>query len=316
MEKLHGSKLYSKMDISNGYGHMRIKKSHRKYTSFLTPFGKFQYCYGFYGGKNFPGKFGQMMEKIFVEEKQADPYFDDLLIFTKDDIKEHYDAVSRVAKISIINNIIYNIVKMELGKYKMEFVGKMVENGSFYPTYNYIKKLKCLKPLKDSSDSSKVTGNYGWVHKHIPGLAYRTFHLNKMKRKDAPKEITKEALQEFYDLKDIVNELIVLKAPDYSLPFVLVVDASQEARAMALFQFNVIKAKLHPIEFRSNTFNGSELNWHINDKELFTLVYYICACRHHLIRAHFTIFTDSSFLIRRLMPIIRVHKKMIVVIDG
>ena len=52
------SGMFSKFDISNGYGHMKIKEEHMKYTSFLTRFGHFQFCYGFYGGKNFPCYFG------------------------------------------------------------------------------------------------------------------------------------------------------------------------------------------------------------------------------------------------------------------
>ena len=43
MNNLHGSGMFSKFDISNGYGHMKIKEEHRKYTSFSTPFGHFQF---------------------------------------------------------------------------------------------------------------------------------------------------------------------------------------------------------------------------------------------------------------------------------
>ena len=157
-----------------------------------------------------------------------------------------------------------------------------------------------LKPPLDQKDCGKIAGNYGWIHKHMPMLAGRTHHLNEMKKKGAPKKVTKEALQEFKDLKNSVSQLVVLHPLSKDLPFVLVVDASNLARAMGLFQYDEENNKLYPIEFRSKKFNNAELKWHINDKELNTLVYYICESRNFLLSREFYVFTDSTNLIRRL----------------
>ena len=58
-----------------------------------------------------------------------------------------------------------------------------------------------LKPPLDQKDCGKIAAHFGWIHKHTPMLAGRTHCLNEMKEKGAPKKVTKEALQEFEDLK-------------------------------------------------------------------------------------------------------------------
>jgi hypothetical protein len=90
VEKLKGSKIFTKMDLHWGYNNVRIKKGDEWKGAFVCHLGSFEPTVIYFGMCNLPATFQQMMNKIFANMTNVVIiYIDNLLIFTNGDMKHH-----------------------------------------------------------------------------------------------------------------------------------------------------------------------------------------------------------------------------------
>ena len=106
--------------------------------------------------------------------------------------------------------------------------------------------------------------------------------------------LSEEAIEAFEKLKltDMDN---VLALPDFSLPFILKTDASDNCIGAALMQN--IESKELPIAFFSRTMTAAEKNYATSQKELLAIVKAVEHFRQFLYGKEFIIKTDHAPLI-------------------
>ncbi len=68
--KLDKAKILSKLDLMKGFHQVPISPDSRKYTAFLTVFGKYQYKWTLFGVRNAPAVFQLLMQTVMVQPKQ------------------------------------------------------------------------------------------------------------------------------------------------------------------------------------------------------------------------------------------------------
>ena len=83
MGRLHGSKIFSKLDFKSGYAHIKIKKADRSKTAFRVGNILYEWNVMPFGLTNAPSTFQREMQKIFGDLKNVIVYIDDVLIHTK-----------------------------------------------------------------------------------------------------------------------------------------------------------------------------------------------------------------------------------------
>jgi hypothetical protein len=96
-DKLGGAKIFSSMDLMQGYYQMRIKPSDTHKTAFKTPMGLYEFKVLPLGLTNAPAAFMAQMNHIFkdVIGKFVLVYLDDILIYSKS-VEEHLQHVKHV----------------------------------------------------------------------------------------------------------------------------------------------------------------------------------------------------------------------------
>ena len=83
MDKLKGSKYFTKLDVHWGYNNIRIKTSNEWKAAFKTNQGLYKPTVMFFGMCNSPATFQAMMDLIFqemIEDGVTIVYMDDILI--------------------------------------------------------------------------------------------------------------------------------------------------------------------------------------------------------------------------------------------
>jgi len=115
--------------------------------------------------------------------------------------------------------------------------------------------------------------------------------------KDTPWEWTERHQATFDALKSRVASAPVLTQPDFTKPFFVDTDASQHALGAVLQQKDE-QGRLHPIVFHSKTFDATQRNWDVADRELFAIIDALETWRVYLVGAEHqvTVRTDHRNL--------------------
>jgi len=84
-ERVAGAKIFTKLDLNDGYHLIRIKKGDEWKTTFRTRYGHYEYKVIPFGLVNTPATFQAMMNTILREflDQGVVVYLDDLLIYSK-----------------------------------------------------------------------------------------------------------------------------------------------------------------------------------------------------------------------------------------
>jgi hypothetical protein len=96
-ERIRGARYFTRLDMRDGYHHLRIKKGHEEKTAFLTEYGLYEWTVMCFGLKNAPAQFARYMNnnlREFLNEFVV-VYFDDILIYS-DNLEEHWQHVRTV----------------------------------------------------------------------------------------------------------------------------------------------------------------------------------------------------------------------------
>ena len=85
--KLKGAKVFSTIDLRSGYHHIALGKSSRAKTTFVMPFGKYEFLMVLFGLAQAPAYFQLLMNKVLKGLKFTVTYLDDIIIFSQDELQ-------------------------------------------------------------------------------------------------------------------------------------------------------------------------------------------------------------------------------------
>ena len=125
MDRLGGSKFYSKFDLCKGYYQIPLEEKSREYSTFVCKRGLFRFTVMSMGLVSAGATFTRMMRKLLDGSVNLDNYLDDVLCHTKsleDHIVSLRDFFSRIRAA----NLRLKPSKCELGGNSVSFLGQKV----------------------------------------------------------------------------------------------------------------------------------------------------------------------------------------------
>src|SRR6267143_1011238 len=134
VDKLKGSKIFTKLDVRWGYNNVRMKEGDKWKAAFRTNRGLYELTVMFFGLTNSPATFQAMMDHIFqdlIAEGHVSVYIDDIVIHTKT-VEEHWIITKKVLNLLHENKLYIKPKKCEIEKKEIEYLGLIVSEGQIH----------------------------------------------------------------------------------------------------------------------------------------------------------------------------------------
>ncbi|GBO13085.1 Retrovirus-related Pol polyprotein from transposon 297 [Araneus ventricosus] len=172
--------------LKNAFFHVGVNKDSRKYTSFVTHEGQYQFIKVPFGLCNSPAVFQRYINTIFrplINDGIVLPYLDDIIILSSS-FEEGIERVERVLSIASEYGLEINFNKSHFLKKRIEFLGHVVEDGKIFPSTLKTKAVLNFPEPANLKQIHSFLGLTGYFRKFIPKYSTIARPLSDLLKKD------------------------------------------------------------------------------------------------------------------------------------
>ena len=291
LDRLHGSCIFTKIDLKSGYYQIRIKEEDTPKTGFNTRYGHYEFIVIPFGLTNAPATFNRLMSDIFREhlDEFVLVFFDDILVYSRNP-EEHEQHVRRVLELLRQHQLYAKKSKCTFSSEKVEYLGFIISKDGVSTDPAKVEAVKNWPTPKNIREVRGFLGLTGWYRVFIQFYAKIAAPITSTLKKTKAFIWTPAAEQAFNLLKEALMSDPILALPDFAKPFLVTSDASGQAIGGVLTQEG------RPIAYESRKLRTHELNYPMHDLELLAVVHALKLWRHYLLGKEFKIKTDHKSL--------------------
>jgi len=149
-----------------------------------------------------------------------------------------------------------------------------------------------LPPPNSVKGVRSFLGHVGFYRRFIKDFSKISKPMTNLLMKESSFDFSDNCLKAFNCLKEKLISAPVVVAPDWSLPFEIMCDASDTAVGAVLGQRK--NKVFHTIYYASCTLDDAQRNYTTTEKELLAVVFAFDKFRHYLILSKVIVFTDHA----------------------
>lgn len=290
LAELHGSKIYTKLDLRSGYHQIRVNENDIFKTAFKTHQGHFEFMVMSFGLTNAPTSFQALINEIFSEYliKFVLVFFDDILIYSATE-EEHVLHLQKVFEVLRAHKLFVKRSKCAIAQEQIEYLGHLISKEGVSADPSKISAMlnwpqpKSIKALRGflglTGYYRRFVRHYGIVSKPLTQLLQKgNFFWNK------------EAETTFNELKTIMTSTPVLALPNFSKPIIIETDACKNGVGAVMMQEG------RPIAYLSKALCPKHLGLSTYEKELLAVIIATQKWRSYLLGHPFIVKTDHEAL--------------------
>ena len=287
LDRLRGAKVFSSLDLTQGYHQVRLPPSDVERTAFRTPFGHYQYKVMPFGLTNAPAIFQSAMNAALQGLPYVVVYLDDILIFSHS-AEEHVAHLRTVLERLEQHQFYCKLSKCDFFKSSVTFLGHIVSADGVRPDPRKTAAVQGWSVPSGVPELRAFLGLANYFRKFIRAYAAMAAPLTNLLSPKVLWRWTEECDEAFQWIKEALTTAPVLALPDPHEPFEVITDASDFAIGAILLQHG------RPVAFESRKLIPAERNYVTTERELLAVVHALKLWRCYLEGVKFTVVTDHE----------------------
>lgn len=300
LDSLQGASFFSSLDLKAGYWQVPLKECDKPLTAFTAGnLGFWEFNFLPFGLCNAPACFQRLMMLAMgdLHLKECLLYLDDIIIFSKT-FEEHLTRLESVFQRLHAANLKLKASKCHFLHRKIKYLGHIVSSEGIQvdpEKTSVVQDWPVPKTVKQLRGFLGFSGFYRRFIRSYSKIARPLHDLLKAPPPGSPKSFKWEQPQQqaFDKLKDLLCSAPVLTFADFSKPFILHTDASDEGLGAILYQDH--DSQERPVAFASRSLSPSEQHYPAHKKEFLALKWAISdKFRDYLLHCSFIVRTDNN----------------------
>ena len=295
LESMEGSRVFSCLDLRQGYWQIPLKEEDQEKTAFITHKGLFQFTKVAFGLCNAPSAFVQLMNAALgnAQYKHVLAYLDDVVIHSKD-LKSHMEHLQDVFNRLERAGLKLKMSKCQFLKPEVQFLGHVISSKGIHVSPEKVKAIAELSPPTTPRGVRGFIGMCSYYRKFIPNFAEIARCLTQLTKKKVKFTWTDECQRAFDALKKGLTTAPVLAFPSPDRPFIVYTDSSAFAVGAVLAQMDEEGSNEHVIQYLSQQLNETQARWSASERECYAIVFALNRLRPYLLGTRFTLYTDHK----------------------
>eukprot|EP00116_Pleurobrachia_bachei_P000710 sb/3460972/ len=290
-----GSRLFSSLDIKDGFLQVPLKQEHRKFTAFAIPgIGYFQWTVMALGLCGAPGTFQNLLDRVLagLPPSVCSAFIDDILCPAKD-VEEAIDNLRVVLGRIKVSGLRLSPKKCLLFRDRIKYCGVFLSEEGISVDKEKVEAIRNMNLPRSLKDVRRLLGCYGWFRNHIPDFADKAKGLTDCLKQVDRFELTEEAIKSVRVLGESLCSPPVLMYPDRNLEFHVFTDASLYAVGGCLM--HQIDGEYRPVAYSSKLLSPAERKWASYKREFFALWFHVTKqWRWYLLGGKFRAYVDAK----------------------
>jgi hypothetical protein len=235
-DELYGAKVFAKLDLRFGYHQIRIKTEDIPQTAFRTHKGHYEFLVMSFGLTNAPSTFQGLINSVFHSflRRFVLVFFDDILVYSRD-MKDHIVHLREVLETLKQHQFYAKQSKCRFGVAEIDYLGHLISQEGVKADPMKIEsmvKWSILSTIKSLRGFLRLTGHY---RKFIRSYGMIAALLTELLKKNSF-QWSEKATEAFIKLKQAVINPLVLRLPNFKIPFIIECDASGTGLGAVLMQ--------------------------------------------------------------------------------
>ena len=287
------AKVFSKVDLRHGYWHCSLDQQSSDLTTFVTPFGRYQWTRLPFG----LSASSEIFQKRLVQALEGLPGIvciaDDILVYgtgdTKGEAEKDHDQnlrllMERCQEMSIK----LNPEKLMLKVQEIDFMGHRLTAEGLRPDPSKVEAIVTMEAPKDRAEVQRFCGAVNYLVKFLPKLSDVIEPIRQLTKSDIEWHWMEPQEKAFKEIKALITQAPVLAYYDPNKELTIQCDASGRELGAALLQEG------RPVAYASRALSDAETRYATIEKEVLAIVYALEKWHQFAFARHVTVITDHK----------------------
>ena len=234
-DQLHGSRVYSKIDLRSGYHQLRVRENDVSKTAFRTRYGHYEFLMMPFGLTNASAVFMDLMNRVFSPylDKFVIVFIDDILVYSGS-LEEHAEHLRTVLQILRERQLYSKFSKCQFWLDKVAFLGHVISEKGISVDPQKIEAIVNWKPPTNVYEVRSFLGLAGYYKKFVEGFLKIANPLTNLLKKDQKFEWSDTCQHSFEELRQRLTTTPVLALPSGKDGYVVYSAASRQGLGCVL----------------------------------------------------------------------------------